>query len=311
MLDASGFTPSGGQLQIGSEILGYSFVSDNIFTITDRGETFGVARQKHLLGDMVTNQAYVIRARAVTGVGTQAIGGAESAIKMYRVDISPPTVPTKMTTDQEISGQPSKSGVYTVRWTSVDPESGIHTLMKFRNAKTMIQFGPHDPYCSRGINSSLSVAIVSIGNKDIPSNVPKETGHFYTYRVRSINQAGATSPWSSESAAAATGLPSDTITQVTNYPNPVDTRQGPTHVSYILNAPSSVKITVFDLLGYEIRTWQFSAGASGGMVGPNVFDWDGTDDAGRHVAAGGYIMRIEVVGDKGSIVVLRKIGIIN
>jgi hypothetical protein len=64
------------------------------------------------------------------------------------------------------------------------------------------------------------------------------------------------------------------------------------------------------LLGYQIRTWQFSAGENGGKLGPNVFEWDGLDDSGRHVSAGGYIMRIEVVGDKGSTVVLRKIGII-
>ena len=242
VLDASGVHSNrAANFKLAARFWSYSFVhnTDNIFTITDRGETFGVSRQKHFLGDMVTNQAYVMRARAVTGVGTQAIGGAESAIKMYRVDISPPTVPTKMTTDQEISGQPSKSGVYTVRWTgSVDPESGIR-------AYEVQERKDNDPVWTtiRIVPGGLAPSgpqSLSIGNKDIPSNVPKEVGHFYTYRVRSINQAGATRPMVGRVGRCRCQFcPSDTITQVTNYPNPVDTRQGPTHVSYILNAPSS------------------------------------------------------------------------
>jgi flagellar hook assembly protein FlgD len=126
-----------------------------------------------------------------------------------------------------------------------------------------------------------------------------------------LNQAGGASEWSAPSAAASTGLPDEPITKVTNYPNPVDIRQGPTNVSYILNEDSTVKIIIFDLLGYQIRTWDFGAGSNGGKAGPNVFQWDGLDSGGAKVSAVGYIMRIEVVGAKGSTTVIRKIGIIN
>ena len=98
---------------------------------------------------------------------------------------------------------------------------------------------------------------------------------------------------------------------MTNYPNPADMRQGPTNVAYLLNEDATVKISLFDLLGYLIREWNFSAGQEGGRSGPNVFQWDGRDFGGTQVSAGGYIMRIEVTGAKGSTTVIRKIGVIN
>jgi hypothetical protein len=309
LADTSNLTPSGGQIQIGSEIFSYKGISGNVLFIDGRGEAFGVARQKHVIGDQVTNQAYVVRARAVTGVGAQALGGAESAVKVFRIDLSPPSVPSQPLSDEDQTHTPSKNGVYTITWNAAkDPESGVRAY-EVQERKDNDPVWSTIRLVSAGFATQSKISM-AIGNKDTPANMPRETGHFYTYRVRAVNQAGGTSAWSAESTAAATGLPSESITKVTNYPNPVDTRQGPTHISYILNSASSVKITLFDLLGYQIRTWQFSAGENGGKLGPNVFEWDGLDDSGRHVSAGGYIMRIEVVGDKGSTVVLRKIGII-
>jgi hypothetical protein len=304
--DATDFDLENGQIQVGSEIMGYSSVVNNEFFITRRGEYYGVARHPHRIGDVVTNTGYVVRARAITAVGGGALPGAESAIKMYRVDVSPPSIPGVPMSDQELAGgTPSKTGVYTVRWSpAADKESSVR-------AYEIQERKDNDPVWTTIRVVPASQRTLLIGNKDNPSNMPKEPGHFFTYRVRAINQAGSPSVWSAESGAAATGLPDEAITKVTNYPNPVDTRQGPTNVSYILNAPSTVKITLFDLLGYQLRIWEFSAGSNGGKLGPNVFQWDGTDDSGRKVAAGGYIMRIEVTGEKGSTTVLRKIGIIN
>jgi flagellar hook assembly protein FlgD len=68
---------------------------------------------------------------------------------------------------------------------------------------------------------------------------------------------------------------------------------------------------MYDLLGYKVREWNFGTGETGGQAGPNVFQWDGTDEGGKKVSAGGYILRIEVIGDKGSTTVIRKIGVIN
>jgi hypothetical protein len=150
-----------------------------------------------------------------------------------------------------------------------------------------------------------------VGSKDNPSNIPRPVNHFYTYRVRASNFAGGVSAWSDASAPASTGFPEETITKVTNYPNPADMRQGPTTISFILNEDSTVKVTLYDLLGYFVRDWNFTAGSNGGRAGPNTFQWDGTDSSGKKVSAGGYIMRLEVIGTKGSSTVIRKIGVLN
>jgi hypothetical protein len=249
----------------------------------------------------VTNQGYIVRARAAGASGF----GAETALQLYRVDISPPTISAAPVSDQETSGTPAKTGVYTIRWGgSADAESGIR-------AYEIQERTDNDPIWTTIRMVPGAQRTFLVGARDNPANFPKPGGHFYTYRVRAINQAGGASAWSAESGAASTGFPDEAITKVTNYPNPADIRQGPTNISYILNEDAAVKIMLFDLLGYQIRTWEFAAGSSGGRAGPNVFQWDGTDTGGSKVAAGGYIMRIEVIGSKGSTTVIRKIGIIN
>ncbi len=301
--DLTNFTGENGQIQVDSEIMSYSVRANNVFHVNKRGESFGTPRVEHLLAARVTNEAYVVRARAVS---TSGVAGAETAIKVYRVDLSPPSIPGKPVSDQELAGgAPAKTGVFTIKWSgSSDSESGVR-------AYEIQERVDNDPVWAtiRMVPSAQHSLLV--GNKDNPSNLPKPSGHFYSYRVRALNQAGGVSDWSAPSAAASTGFPTEAITKVTNYPNPVDIRQGPTNISYILNEDSSVKITLFDILGYQIRSWEFSAGGNGGKAGPNVFKWDGTDAGGSKVAAGGYIMRIEVIGTKGSTTVIRKIGILN
>ena len=300
--NGDGFAAENGQIQVGSEIMGYSVRVANTFRITKRGEQYGTPRMEHLIGEKVTNEGYVLRARAVTTAG---VFGAQTALKMYRIDISPPTVPDAPVSDQELAGgKPSKTGVYSIKWSpSGDAESNVR-------AYEIQEREDNDPVW-RTIRLVPSTQLTFlVGNGDTPSNEPKNPGHFYTYRVRAVNQAGGVSDWSPPSGAASTGFPEEAITKVTNYPNPVDIRQGPTNIAYILNEDATVKLNLFDLLGYLVRTWEFGAGQSGGRAGPNVVPWDGSDDSGSRVAAGGYILRIEVVGSKGSTTVIRKIGVI-
>ena len=54
-----------GQINVGSEIMGYSSIIANQIHITKRGESYGVARQDHLVNERVTNDAYIVRARAI------------------------------------------------------------------------------------------------------------------------------------------------------------------------------------------------------------------------------------------------------
>jgi hypothetical protein len=300
--DITGFEPENNQINVGSEIMGYQTTFGNTFRITRRGENYGTPRQEHVLNTPVTNQGYVFRARAVTTSGA----GAESAIKVYRVDLSPPTIPTAPISDQELAGgEPSETGVFSIKWAPAsDGEAGVR-------AYEIQERVDNDPVWKTIRMVPASQTTFLVGSNDTPANVNREPGHFFFYRVRAINQAGGTSAWSDSSAAASTGFPAEAITEVTNYPNPVDIRQGPTNIAYILNEDATVKITMFDLLGYAIREWNFDAGSKGGVAGPNVFQWDGTDSSGRRVGAGGYILRIEVIATKGSTTVIRKIGVIN
>src|SRR6185295_4277026 len=93
-------------------------------------------------------------------------------------------------------------------------------------------------------------------------------GHFYRYQIQTVNGAGSASDWSEVSTTVNTGLPTAIISNISNYPNPVDTRkggvEGRTFITYILAADSDVEITVYDLLGYRVMHWYFPGGSEGG-----------------------------------------------
>jgi len=110
-------------------------------------------------------------------------------------------------------------------------------------------------------------------------------------------------------------LPQALITDVSNAPNPFDSRKGglagQTRISYTLSQDASVRVTLYDLLGFRIRRWDFSAGQNGGKSGANAFQWDGTNEAGQKVSKGGYIAQIEIETPETVVTVIRKIGVIH
>jgi hypothetical protein len=72
-----------------------------------------------------------------------------------------------------------------------------------------------------------------------------------------------------------------------NYPNPFNPR---TTVVYLLDAPSHVTVTVFDLLGRQVR-----ALVNGAMpAGTHYVTWNGQNDSGVRVASGVYFYRLQV-----------------
>jgi hypothetical protein len=84
--------------------------------------------------------------------------------------------------------------------------------------------------------------------------------------------------------AAASGL----ITMVPPHPNPVRTDQGQAaHFELTLTSPEDVHLDVFTASGERVRSITFES-AIGGL---SLF-WDGTNDAGRRVAAGLYLCRL-------------------
>lgn len=71
-----------------------------------------------------------------------------------------------------------------------------------------------------------------------------------------------------------------------NYPNPFN-RQ--TTISYELSSFAEVTLTVFDQVGRHVVTL-VRANQPAGMY---RIDWDGRDDAGRQMASGVYLYRLQ------------------
>ncbi len=75
-----------------------------------------------------------------------------------------------------------------------------------------------------------------------------------------------------------------------NYPNPFNPD---TRIEYELPAASNVKLTIFNLLGQKVRTLVDEYQTAG----VRYVTWDGANDAGKPVATGLYLYRLQV-GDR-------------
>ncbi len=91
-----------------------------------------------------------------------------------------------------------------------------------------------------------------------------------------------------------TGAPiPETFALYQNYPNPFNPG---TQILYRVPFGASVTLTVFDILGREIRTL-----VNGNQdAGVYIRRWDGTNNDGRLVAAGVYLYRLEARAGNGS-----------
>ena len=105
------------------------------------------------------------------------------------------------------------------------------------------------------------------------------------------------------------------LSGVSNFPNPFDSRkggdQGKTQITYILNTDADVTVTIYDALGYQVKTLSCAPGADGCRAGLNFLPWNGRNEAGVQVAKGGYVARIKVKTGGGTATAIRKIGVIH
>jgi hypothetical protein len=110
-------------------------------------------------------------------------------------------------------------------------------------------------------------------------------------------------------------LPQPLITDLTNAPNPFDSRkgglEGQTQISYQLMKDSEVSLEIYDLFGRKVREWTFQPGTTGGRTGQNQVMWDGTDRDGRKVSKGGYLAEIVIETPEATVTAVRKIGVIH
>jgi hypothetical protein len=71
-----------------------------------------------------------------------------------------------------------------------------------------------------------------------------------------------------------------------NYPNPFNDQ---TLIQFLLPEKTQTRITVFDILGREIKILNDKVL----IPGPYIIKWDGTDNSGRQVSAGVYLYQIQ------------------
>ncbi|MDI6757342.1 MAG: hypothetical protein QME32_04900, partial [Endomicrobiia bacterium] len=188
-----------------------------------------------------------------------------------KIDLTAPPPPEKpSTTSREQDSAPSHapsssrapSSGYWVSWDPVvDAESGI--LYYELQEK---------------IDTDMWVAVGTTTAADyfVATSSPSQ---FYYYRIRAKNYAGTWSAYSLPSSVAYVSLPDEILNRLSTYPNPFDSRKTRCNIVYILNAPASVDMRIYDMFGNLVRRWENSAGSDGGSLGLNELNWDGTDSS--------------------------------
>ncbi len=272
---------------------------------TGRG-LLGSAPIIHTSNELVSDDAAILFAQFVSGSGSVS---PAQAMLVYRVDPFAPTVPGGATpTEQNRTS-------YQVRWTpSTQNVSGV--------AAYEVQERGGDPKDLSATVIWKTVNVISarspvygVGDPTFPGETPRPAGQYFSYRVRAISGAGVTSNWSPLTVNAVTGITSSILSAVSNFPNPFDSRKGgnagKTFITYTLNADSDVTVTIYDALGYLVKTIGCPPGSEGGKTGANFLPWDGRNDAGAFVSKGGYTARIRVKSPGGTATAIRKIGVIH
>jgi hypothetical protein len=300
-------------LYVGNEIMSVYKINSNSFGIIERGIQGSFKTLHTPWGEAVSNTGYVVSVRGVMSDGTYVPSEKGTPILIYRIDTTKPTTPGSP--DPQVSEGSAAGNSYTLKWTaSKDDESNIMSYeIQERDGINPVW---HTINAIPGYKAGGSLNNVYIvGDPSTPGETPRQSGKYYSYRVRAWNFAGLASEWSPVSKAAATSIGKEVIQEYTSYPNPVDLRkggkEGKVTISYTLNDDAEVTITIYDLLGYVVKEFSFSRGSPGGKMGPNLLEWDGKNGLGSTVSKGGYLVRIKASSPRGSKTVVRKIGIIH
>ncbi|MBU2530961.1 MAG: hypothetical protein KKD35_07995, partial [Elusimicrobia bacterium] len=309
---ADGFAQEG-IVYVGNEIMLVSKVDNTTFAILERGMQGSFKGPHTSWGETVSDRGYVLSVRGVMADGAYVPSDSGVPILIYRIDISYPTTPTSP--QPQIPEGLSSGQAYTLKWDpSEDNESNVMAYEiqeREGNSPVWTTIAAISGFKTGGAINNL----YTVGDSVNPGETPRPLGKYYTYRVRSWNFAGLSSLWSETSKPAGTEIKKELISDVYNFPNPVDFRkggvEGKTVISYILNDNAEVSITLYDLLGYVVREFKFSSGSEGGKLGPNFVTWNGRNGLGSYVSKGGYIARIKASSPKGSKIIIRKIGVIH
>jgi len=310
------FPLGSGTVYVGSELIRVAIIDKThlqcVVGTSDNGRGInGSVPIMHLPGEVVSDAGAILFAQFITtnGSGQTISTSPVRAMFMFRPDTIDPGAPAAV--------QPLEQGKvsYPVKWSVPNsPPSGLIAYEVQERGGIASDVSANVVWRTLNIVPS-HLTTYNVGDPTFPGESPRPAGEFFSYRVRAISGAGVIGPWSTASLNVNTGATSDVIAGVSNYPNPFDSRKGgpagQTVITYTLAAPSDVTITIYDLLGYTVKTLQFSGGTAGGQTGPNFVTWDGKNGSGAFVSKGGYIARIKVKSPLGTATAIRKIGVIH
>jgi hypothetical protein len=114
-----------------------------------------------------------------------------------------------------------------------------------------------------------------------------EPGREYAYRLSDVSGSGEVERYASLKIAVAV-LPVETAMEKA-YPNPFNPA---TYIAYRLAEDGDVRITVVDMMGRAVCTLHEGRQAAGSY---HAY-WNGTDDGGRRVSSGMYLIRMRACG---------------
>jgi hypothetical protein len=189
---------------------------------------------------------------------------------------------------------------------SAGPSGIMGYLVEFRtgevplwkNAKTGVK-SLVQTVSSLSPQDSVPLSDVVTGNSFQVANLP--SGTIYV-RMRAVTGAGQAGPASDPVKLLLGGGQDDGITDVSNYPNPFDSRKEKTTIHFGMGSGGEATVTIFSIYGRLIRSLNV-----GGVAGSNEVVWDGTDESGTKVSKGMYLAVIEGGGSK----IVHKIGVIH
>ena len=149
--------------------------------------------------------------------------------------------------------------------------AGMEMQYQTENDTTRILIYSFDPGHSVGWGSLIGLSgatkIISI-----------ETATYYGWAVNEVIEESVSSSVFSEMAPSETGL-------LANYPNPFNPA---TTIRYVLPEQAEVHITVYNMLGQQVRALVNQQDSPG----EHEVVWDGCDDSGHPVSSGLYLYRM-------------------
>ncbi len=218
-------------------------------------------------GGLTPETVYYLRVRAVNSDGIRTPFTQTFSIATSTVPPQPPGAP-------RADSPFSYDGTATFRWSAASSASGIQYYV--------FEIGT--------IPGTADFASVNVGNVLSYTVAGLATGRTYYARVRAQSNADLSSSFSDSSPPVSVFVPAQAarISKPYNWPNPFDPQTGPTNIGFSLEEAADVTLRIYTLQGDLVHEESRRVDAAGNQV----WTWNGSNDAGRRVAPGGYIAQI-------------------